>query len=168
VILPLMSALRFTAVRGSTLPLAVTDATRSRASTGSTRTSTAPPSFWKALHATRLPTPITAAARIDSFTFLLMLSSGSQAAGAGPGAEVGGGSAEPATDGVLERRVRPMILIDRVDTIDLGLREDVARLGDLDEGRRPYTITLLGQSEGLAGGSGDLVVELGALVGRLE
>ena len=73
---PLMSAATSTFVRGCTWPLAVTEATRSRSSTASMRTSVALLPERAAVTAPKAAIPTTTIPAIDHFIRLLMMSSG--------------------------------------------------------------------------------------------
>src|SRR5688500_15025094 len=152
VILPATSEATSTLVCGRTCPLAVTDATRSRCSTGSMRTSTALlPRLAAPRTATRTTTsPVTPA--IDHFTFFVIVVA----------------LAKGATDRALERGEGPVVFVDCVQPVHLRLLEGAAAGGDVEECGRAHPVPLFRERKLLARGDRVDVVELDGLDRRLE
>src|SRR4051812_33876631 len=119
-----------TLVCGCTWPLAVTDATRSRFCTGSMRTSTAlPPRLAAPSPPTSTTTSATAPA-IDHFIFLVM--------------DVPVPLSKWTPDRALERGEGLVIVVTRVQPVNLCLLERTAARGDVEERGRADLVPLFG------------------------
>src|SRR4051812_34634791 len=129
-ILPDMSEATSTLVCGRTWPLAVTDAVRSRASTASIFTSVAFVPFLLAVNARIPPINTTATPKLINFVFLLI--------------EGSCRLAERASHRRFERGEGPVVIVNGVHTVHLGLREGAARGDHVEERNGAGAITLHG------------------------
>src|SRR5688572_32096403 len=151
---PEMSAATSTLVRGCTWPLAVTEATRSRESTASIRTSVGFSPRRAAVVAKIAPPATTTAPRIPHFIFLLIRI---------PSCE---GLAERPAHRLLERGVELVEVVNGVDqalTSRFEIRPGLRHLGEVT-GSNP--VTLLRQFQRLLRGCPVLLLELNGLVLR--
>src|SRR3954468_13772663 len=124
-----MSELRSTLVCGVTLPLAVTDAIRSRRCTGLMRTFVALFPLRIAVRTMIAVIAMSAAPATDTWFSCSWMSPCR--------------STEGTADRGFQRGVRPMIVVDGVDSIDLRLHERAAGRCDVEERRRADTVPLL-------------------------